>query len=72
MHPMPVTPDTPHYRMADRCVDGQLATILLTLEAEGLSLRQMTLRLYATHGVEVTHTTLSNWLRVLHTEAVPS
>ena len=58
--------------MADHLCGGRLADILRSYDAEGLSLRQITLRLYADHGVEVTHTTVGKWLANERPEAVAS
>jgi len=58
-------PVTPHYRMADKLAGGQLDAILAAYRAEDLSLRQITLRLYAEHGIEVTHQTIANWFATM-------
>lgn len=49
------------FRMADRLVDGRLADLLGTYRSEGLSWDEISRRLYAESGVEVSAGTLSLW-----------
>lgn len=60
--------DTPHYRMADRLAEGQLDAILSDYAKRGLSPRQVCNRLYADHGIEVTHPTAAKWMAALADE----
>jgi len=57
--------DSPHYRMADRLTGGQLDAVLADYKSRGLSARQVCNRLYAEHGIEVTHPTAAKWLDAL-------
>lgn len=57
--------DTPHFRMADRLADGKLDDIIADYAARGLSPRQVCNRLYADHGIEVTHPTAAKWMAAL-------
>jgi hypothetical protein len=54
--------DSPHYRMADRLAGGNLDAVLADYKRRGLSARQVCNRLYAEHGIEVTHPTAGKWL----------
>lgn len=60
--------DSPHWRMADRLADGKLDTVLADYKARGLSPRQVCNRLYAEHGIEVTHPTAAKWLAATDTQ----
>ena len=62
--------DSPYFRMADRLVDGGLDDVLADYKRRGLSPRQVCNRLYAEHGIEVTHPTAAKWLA--NCEMVPS
>lgn len=58
----PSAPSSATYRMADRLAGGRLRQILEDHAAAGLSLQQISLRLFADYGIEVTRQTVSNWL----------
>lgn len=57
--------ETSVYRMADRLLQGRLADRLITLRGEGLSFEDISRRLYADAGIEVTGGTLRIWHREL-------
>jgi hypothetical protein len=57
-------PRSPQYRMADRLAGGKLADELARHAAEGHSLRQTCLHLYADYGIEVTPVTVAKWSTV--------
>jgi len=61
--------ETPTYRMADRLAQGTLAEQMLALRAAGLSYHQISRRLFADHGIEVTAPTVTIWLAQLEQEA---
>ena len=58
---MPLANRSAQYRMADRLAGGKLADILAEHAAAGRSLRQITLRLYADYGIEVSPATVQAW-----------
>ena len=58
-------PNSANYRMADRLTGGQLARILRACRAAGDSFQDISRRLYADHGAEVTDQTVNNWLAEL-------
>ncbi len=60
--------DSPHWRMADRLAGGTLDSILSDYRDRGLSARQVCNRLYAEHGIEVTHPTAAKWLANIGTQ----
>lgn len=65
---MPSTPRTSTWRMADRLVGGQLASLISECRETGLSWDDTSHRL-VTHGVTVTPETLRRWARQLGLEA---
>jgi hypothetical protein len=63
---MPSEPNTPNFRMANRCVGGDLAGLLVKMhDDEGLSLRRIERQLFVDHGIEVTYATLATWLKTI-------
>jgi hypothetical protein len=58
--------------MANRLCGGKLDSILADYGSRGLSPRQVCNRLYAEHGIEVTHPTAAKWLAAAKPEAVAS
>lgn len=48
--------------MADRLAGGKLADTIGGYRSQGFSLTDITRRLYATHGIEVSVATLSKWV----------
>lgn len=53
---------TPLYRMADRLAGGELEQVLADMRAQGFSYDEISRRLYANYGIEVTRQTVANWL----------
>jgi hypothetical protein len=58
---MPSPKRSPQYRMADRLAGGKLADELARHAAEGHSLRQISLHLFADYGIEVSAATVQAW-----------
>jgi intein-encoded DNA endonuclease-like protein len=56
---------SPLFRMADRLAGGQLEEALLSMRSAGLSYDEISRRLFADHGIEVTRQTIANWLTSL-------
>lgn len=54
-------PRSPQFRMADRLAGGRLIEIIATSRADGLSFDDISRRLFAEFGIEVTRQTLANW-----------
>ena len=53
--------DSSQFRMADRMAGGQLAAIIAELRTEGRSYEDVTRRLFADFGIEVTRQTVARW-----------
>ncbi len=53
--------DSSQFRMADRMAGGKLADIIGALRADGRSYEDVTRRLFADHGIEVTRQTVARW-----------
>lgn len=50
------------FDLVDQLLDGTLAARLREWRADGLSLREITTRLDADHGVYISHETIRAWL----------
>lgn len=59
---MPAMIETATFRMADRLAGGNLAETIRDLRSEGLSADDISRRLFAELGVEVTGRTIGRWL----------
>lgn len=56
----------PHFRMADRLVEGKLEEILTERRLKrNQSFDQIARELYAEHGLEVTRQTIAKWVEAL-------
>lgn len=53
--------DSSQFRMADRMAGGNLAAIIGDLRADGRSYEEVTRRLFADFGIEVTRQTVARW-----------
>ena len=53
--------DSSQFRMADRMAGGKLAEIIAELRTEGRSYEDVTRRLFADFGIEVTRQTVARW-----------
>lgn len=58
-------PNTHLWRMADRLAGGELASTISRFRAEGFGLENISRRLFADHGIEVTRQTLASWCEQL-------
>lgn len=57
--------DTQQFRMADRLTEGQLTAILTAHRTNGRSYEEISRRLWAEHGIEVTRQTVARWGKLL-------
>lgn len=64
--------DSSQFRMADRLTGGRLADIIAALRAEDRSYEEITRRLFAEHGVEVTRQTVARWGALLGVDKAPA
>lgn len=60
---------SPVFRMADRMVDGRLASIIVGYHAAGHPAEHISRLLWAEHGIDVSGQTLRRWLPLLLAEA---
>lgn len=64
--------DSSQYRMADRLTGGRLADIIAGLRAEDRSYEEITRRLFAEHGIEVTRQTVARWGALMGIDKAPA